>query len=124
MTRVWASRPCNPGWAPKARLQSSKNYSAARSIRAGKSSTKADPSSWFSGYKFVRIALLGGFDTFLFRGVERPLSHSYYRLSPGLNLARGFAELGTRDIHYLVVTPEVDRLTVDEGPFGKLHRIP
>ena len=72
----------------------------------------------------MRIALLGGFDTFLFRGVERPLSHSYYRLSPGLNLARGFAELGVRDIHYLVVTPEVDRLTVDEGPFGKLHRIP
>ena len=72
----------------------------------------------------MRIALLGDFDTFLFRGVERPLSRSYYRLSPALNLARGFAELGTRDIHYLVVTPEVDRLTVDDGPFGRLHRIP
>jgi glycosyltransferase involved in cell wall biosynthesis len=72
----------------------------------------------------VRIALLGDFDTFLFRGQERPLSRSYYRLSPGLNLARGFAELGVKDLHYLVVTPEVDRLTVDEGPFGTLHRIP
>src|ERR1039457_6950421 len=72
----------------------------------------------------MRTALLGDFDTFLFRGVERPLSHSCYRLSPGLNLGRGFAELGVRDIHYLVVTPEVDQVTVDEGPFGKLHRIP
>jgi glycosyltransferase involved in cell wall biosynthesis len=72
----------------------------------------------------MRIALLGDFDTFLFRGVERPISRSYYRLSPGLNLARGFTELGVRDIHYLVVTPEVDELTVDEGPFGTLHRIP
>ena len=72
----------------------------------------------------MRIALLGDFDTFLFRGVERPLSRSYYRLSPALNLARGFTELGVRDIHYLVVTPEVDRLTMDDGPFGTLHRIP
>ena len=72
----------------------------------------------------MRIALLGDFDTFLFRGVERPLSHSCYRLSPGLNLARGFAELGFRDFHYLVVTPEVNQVTVDEGPFGTLHRIP
>src|ERR1700722_8371054 len=72
----------------------------------------------------MRIAQLGDFDTFLFRGVERPLSHSYYRLSPGLNLARGFTELGVRDTHYLVVTPEVDQVTVDEGPFGTLHRIP
>ena len=72
----------------------------------------------------MRIAQLGDFDTFLFRGLERPLSRSYYRLSPGLNLARGFTELGIRDIHYLVVTPEVDQVTVDEGPFGTLHRIP
>lgn len=72
----------------------------------------------------MRIALLGDFDTFLFRGQERPLSRSYYRLSPALNLARGFAELGIQDIHYLVVTPEVDQLTVDEGPFGMLYRIP
>ncbi len=72
----------------------------------------------------MRIALLGDFDTFLFRGVERPHARPCYRLSPGLNLARGFAELGIRDIHYLVVTPEIDRLTVDDGPFGKLHRIP
>ena len=72
----------------------------------------------------MRIALLGDFDTFLFRGLERPLSHSYYRLSPGLNLARGFSELGLADVHYLVVTPEVDRPTVDQGPFGTLHRLP
>jgi glycosyltransferase involved in cell wall biosynthesis len=72
----------------------------------------------------MRIALLGDFDTFLFRGEERPLSRSYYRLSPALNLARGFAERGVRDIHYLVVTPEVNELTVDDGPFGKFYRIP
>ena len=72
----------------------------------------------------MRIALLGDFDTFLFRGQERPLSRSYYRLSPALNLARGFAELKVRDIHYLVVTPEINQVTVDEGPFGTLHRIP
>ena len=72
----------------------------------------------------MRIALLGDFDTFLFRGVERPLSHSCYRLSPGLNLARGFVKQGVRGIHYLVVTPEVKQLTEDEGPFGKLYRIP
>lgn len=72
----------------------------------------------------MRIALLGDFDTFLFRGLERPLSHSYYRLSPGLNLARGFSELGIRDVHYLVVTPEVNRPTIDQGPFGVLHRLP
>src|SRR5881397_9126 len=72
----------------------------------------------------MRTALLGDFDTFLFRGVERPLERSYYRLSPGLNLARGFRELGLKDVHYFVVTPEVDKTTVDDGPFCVLHRIP
>jgi glycosyltransferase involved in cell wall biosynthesis len=72
----------------------------------------------------MRVALLGDFDTFLFRGVERPRERSYYRLSPALNLARGFRELGLTDLHYLVVTPEVKTVTVDAGPFGVLHRIP
>jgi glycosyltransferase involved in cell wall biosynthesis len=72
----------------------------------------------------MRIALLGDFDTFLFRGLERPPSHGQYRLSPALNLARGFAELGVKDIHYFVNTPEVDKETVDDGPFGALHRLP
>jgi glycosyltransferase involved in cell wall biosynthesis len=72
----------------------------------------------------MRIALLGDFDTFLFRGLPRPIQQSYYRLSPGLNLARGFCQLGVQDVHYLVVTPEVSKPTVQDGPFGTLHRIP
>jgi glycosyltransferase involved in cell wall biosynthesis len=72
----------------------------------------------------MRVALLGDFDTYLFRGRERPPELGQYRLSPALNLARGFRELGVADVHYFVDTPEVDRPTVDEGPFGVLHRLP
>jgi glycosyltransferase involved in cell wall biosynthesis len=72
----------------------------------------------------MRIALLGDFDTYLFRGVERPPALGQYRLSPGLNLARGFRELGVKDLHFLVCTPEVQQVAIDEGPFGTLHRVP
>ena len=72
----------------------------------------------------MRIALVGDFDTYLFRGLPRPESSPQCRLSPGLNLARGFRDAGAKDIHYLVVTPEVKEVAVDEGPFGVLHRVP
>ena len=72
----------------------------------------------------MRIALIGDFDTYLFRGLERPPALGQYRLSPGLNLARGFRELGVKDLHFLVCTPEVKKATIDEGPFGVLHRVP
>ena len=72
----------------------------------------------------MRIALIGDFDTFLFRGLERPLARGPYRLSPALNLARGFRELGVKGLHYVVTTPEVKHPTTDDGPFGVLHRVP
>lgn len=72
----------------------------------------------------MRIALIGDFDTYLLRGLERPQQLLPYRLSPGLNLLRGFRELGVKDIHILVDTTEVKRPTVDEGPLGILHRLP
>ena len=72
----------------------------------------------------MRIALIGDFDTFLCRGLERPRQLLPYRLAPALNLLRGFREIGLTDIHVVVVTPEVRQPTVDKGPFGVLHRLP
>jgi len=72
----------------------------------------------------MRIALLGDFDTYLTRGLERPPELLPYRLSPGLNLLRGFRELGVADIHILVTTKEVPKPTVEQGPFGTVHRLP
>jgi glycosyltransferase involved in cell wall biosynthesis len=72
----------------------------------------------------MRIALLGDFDVYAFRGLVRPVGTGGYRLSPALNLARGFRELGVPDVHYLVTTPEVRAPVVEHGPFGVLHRLP
>jgi glycosyltransferase involved in cell wall biosynthesis len=72
----------------------------------------------------MRIALIGDFDTFLCRGLERPQELLPCRLTPSLNLLRGFREIGLTDIHIVVVTSEVRRPTVDEGPLGVLHRLP
>lgn len=72
----------------------------------------------------MRVALLADFDPYMFRGLERPLELGQYRLSPALNLARGFRELGVKDIHYVVSTAEVKHPTIDDGPFGVLHRVP
>ena len=72
----------------------------------------------------MRIALIGDFDTFLFRGQERPASLGQYRLSPALNLARGFRELGVTDVHYVVMSRDVDSPMVAEGPFGIVHCLP
>src|SRR5882724_651766 len=72
----------------------------------------------------MRIALAGGFDTYLMRGLERPAHLLPYRLSPGLNLLRGLRELGQRDVHILVSTSEVNAVKVDDGPFGTVYRVP
>ncbi len=72
----------------------------------------------------MRIALIGDFDTFVVRGLERPLHLLPYRLSPGFNLLRGLREINAGEIHVLVVTPEVDRPIVEPGPLGILHRLP
>ncbi|MGD1017996.1 MAG: glycosyltransferase family 4 protein [Verrucomicrobiia bacterium] len=72
----------------------------------------------------MRIALIGDFDTFVCRGLERPQHLLPCRLSPGLNLLRGFREIGLTDVHIVVVTSEVRQPTVDKGPFGVLHRLP
>jgi glycosyltransferase involved in cell wall biosynthesis len=72
----------------------------------------------------MRIALIGDFDTFVCRGLERPQELLPYRLEPGLNLLRGFREIGLSDVHMVVVTSEVRQPTVDEGPLGVLHRLP
>lgn len=74
----------------------------------------------------MRIALMGDFDTYLLRGLERPQELLPYRLSPGSNLLRGFRELGVgvKDIHILVDTPEVKQVAIEEGPLGILHRLP
>jgi len=72
----------------------------------------------------MRIALAGDFDTYVVLGAERPRLLLPYRLSPGLNLLRGFQELGVRDIHIIIGTREVTRPTVEAGPFGTVHRLP
>lgn len=72
----------------------------------------------------MRIALVGGFDTYLIRGLERPAHLMPYLLSPGLNLLRGLREIGQRDVHILVSTSEVDTAKVEEGPLGIVHRVP
>jgi glycosyltransferase involved in cell wall biosynthesis len=72
----------------------------------------------------MRVALIGDFDTFLCRGLERPRELLPYRLSPGLNLLRGFREIGLTDVHIIVITSEVRQPTVEEGPWGMLHRLP
>jgi glycosyltransferase involved in cell wall biosynthesis len=72
----------------------------------------------------MRIALLGDFDTYVVRGLQRPAELLPYHLEPGLNLLRGLREIGARDVHIVIVTPEVKRVTVEEGPLGTVHRIP
>ncbi len=72
----------------------------------------------------MRIALIGDFDTYLTRGLERPADRMPIRCAPGLNLLRGFRELGIRDIHTVVVTDEVNSVTVVDGPFGVVHLLP
>lgn len=72
----------------------------------------------------MRIALIGDFDTYVSRGQERPAHLMPIRCAPGVNLLRGFRELGVPDIHIVVVTPEVSSPVVDEGPFGVVHRLP
>ena len=73
----------------------------------------------------MRIALLGDFDTFACRGLERPAASPSYHLSPGLNLLQGVQGIGRpRRFDILVCTPEVRQPTMDEGPFDRLHRLP
>ena len=72
----------------------------------------------------MRIALVGGFDTYLTRGLERPAHMMPYLLSPGINLLRGLREIDQRDVHILVSTNEVNSVQVEDGPLGILHRVP
>jgi glycosyltransferase involved in cell wall biosynthesis len=72
----------------------------------------------------MRIALVGDFDTYVIRGLERPQQLLPYHLSPGLNLLRGLREIGVSDIHIIGTTGEVNTPTVEEGPFGTVHRLP
>ncbi len=72
----------------------------------------------------MRIALIGDFDTFVIRGLERPRELLPYHLEPGLNLLRGFRELGSAEIHVVVVTSEVRKTVAGEGPLGVVHRLP
>jgi glycosyltransferase involved in cell wall biosynthesis len=72
----------------------------------------------------MRIALAGDFDTYVIRGLERPAHLMPYRLAPGLNLLRGLRQIGVSDIHIIGTTDEVNTPTVEEGPFGMVHRLP
>jgi glycosyltransferase involved in cell wall biosynthesis len=72
----------------------------------------------------MRIAIIGDCDTFFFRGRERPPGTGPYRLSPLLNLVRGFQQLGATDFHYVVINREVKLRAVEQGPFGILHSLP
>ncbi len=72
----------------------------------------------------MRIALAGDFDTYVVRGLERPPPLLPYRLSPGLNLLRGFREIGVKDLHILISTSEVRAPVVEEGPEGIVHHPP
>jgi glycosyltransferase involved in cell wall biosynthesis len=72
----------------------------------------------------MRIAIIGDCDTFFFRGRERPPGTGPYRLSPLLNLVRGFQELGVTGFHYVVINREVKSRSVEQGPFGILHSLP
>lgn len=72
----------------------------------------------------MRIALIGDFDTYVVRGLERPAELLPYRSMPGLNLLRGLREIGAADVHIVVVTDEVQKTTVEQGPFGSVHRLP
>jgi glycosyltransferase involved in cell wall biosynthesis len=72
----------------------------------------------------MRIALVGGFDTYLIRGLERPAHLMPYLLSPGSNLLRGLRDVDQRDVHILVSTSEVKSAEVEKGPWGTVHRVP
>lgn len=72
----------------------------------------------------MRIAQLGDFDTYVCRGLERPRELLPVRQPTGLNLVRGFKEVGGHEVHIVVTTKEVQRTTVEEGPFGIVHRLP
>jgi glycosyltransferase involved in cell wall biosynthesis len=72
----------------------------------------------------MRIAQLGDFDTYVCRGLERPRELLPVHQPTGLNLIRGFAELGQHEVHLVVTTKEVTKPTVEQGPFGWLHRLP
>ncbi len=71
----------------------------------------------------MRICLIGDFDTYMVRGLERPQRLLPYRLSPGLNLLRGLREIGVQDVH-IVVSTDVSAPAVEQGPFGVVHRLP
>lgn len=72
----------------------------------------------------MRIALIGDFDTYITRGLKRPRELLPYHLEPGLNLLRGFHEIGGAEIHVVIVTSDVPKTVVEEGPFGVVHRLP
>lgn len=72
----------------------------------------------------MRIALIGDFDTYAVRGLERPAALLPYHLEPGLNLLRGLREIGQRDVHLVILTSEVKAPAVEDGPLGTVHRLP
>jgi hypothetical protein len=72
----------------------------------------------------MRIALIGDFDTYICRGLERPRKFWPCCLPPGTNLLRGFRELGVKDIYIVVTTKEVQQPSVEEGPLGTVQRFP
>lgn len=70
----------------------------------------------------MRIALAGNFDTFLFRGLERPRNLWPTRPAPGVNRLSGLRKLGVDDIPIVVATSEVSSPVVEHEPFGTVHR--
>ena len=72
----------------------------------------------------MRVAVIGDCDTYFIRGLERPRELLPHHGLAILNTLRGFRELGVRELHLVVVTPEVREPQVEPGPYGIVHRVP
>ena len=70
----------------------------------------------------MRIALNTDFDIHLIRGQKPP--EEVPHMTPGVNLLRGFRELGVKDVHLVVLRREITRPITEPGPLGTVHLLP